>query len=276
FDLGVPTESENIVERLVVPTSNTETVQEINDLCTRVVEARPSVITTSPPFSQKPSNLSRFCAMMDIFRRGTSNRRSPQKIDFTRRPLNMKTKEEWRVIIDFPDYAVSSLGRVRRITDHHPNGPHKSGHILKPQKNKDGYYRVELAVPGRRKGKKVPIARIVATAFLPSPIGDRKFINHRNGVRTDNRPENLEWCTTRENHMHSIEVLGNQYGERHGSTKLSKNEVLKIHNLRMAGRGPTQLARWFNVSISSVKAILSRRLRRRELEDLPTDYPKLR
>jgi hypothetical protein len=125
-------------------------------------------------------------------------------------------EEEWRPII-YPGYfveyhEVSNLGRVRQSPDvlfwwanAYP------GKILK-ECNKGskgrGKKRVEYVyVYFRRlddmKGaqKHVPIHRIVAMTFLPNPEG-KKEINHKNGIKWDNRVENLEWCTGEENDLH--------------------------------------------------------------------------
>ena len=58
--------------------------------------------------------------------------------------------------------------------------------------------------------------RVVAKCFIPNPL-NRKCVNYKNGIKTDNRVENLEWCTHSENTIHSFmtglqQVIGNQYG----------------------------------------------------------------
>lgn len=183
----------------------------------------------------------------------------------------MPEMEEWKICEGFPQYEVSTLGKIRRAT----NSLHRNnkGRLIKPFLSY-GYPRVYLQT-GQGTGKKAVIHRLMALTFLGPPPKDRPVVNHKNGNRQDNRIENLEWCSVRENHMHSLNVLGNQYGERHGSTKLKKSEVIEIHNLRMAGIGPTELAKRFNISRPQIKAILSGRLRWRELEGYPRNYPKL-
>ena len=88
--------------------------------------------------------------------------------------------EEWRLIEDFPNYEVSSLGFVRR----------KNGGLLKPMKNSNGYFFVDLGREGRGRF----LARLVASAFLvKSSVTDE--VDHINRIKTDNRVENLRWVS---------------------------------------------------------------------------------
>lgn len=93
-------------------------------------------------------------------------------------------KEIWKPIEGYPDYEVSSLGRVKSLKF----GKEK---ILKGIKDKNGYLRVILYKEGKLKGYSVH--RLVAQAFLPNP-DNLPQVNHRNENKTDNRVENLEWC----------------------------------------------------------------------------------
>ncbi len=67
-----------------------------------------------------------------------------------------------------------------------------------------GYMRVIIRDKG--KPRTVFVHTIVALAFLPNP-NNKPQINHKNGIKTDNRPENLEWCTNEENAHHRIYTL---------------------------------------------------------------------
>lgn len=96
-----------------------------------------------------------------------------------------------------PGYEVSSAGRVRRLA------PAGRARVRKPQRHNHGY----ACVTGRIDGKlrTFLIHRLVAEAFLP-PRNGYSCVNHKNGVKTDNRVENLEWCDCTENNRHASRI----------------------------------------------------------------------
>lgn len=99
--------------------------------------------------------------------------------------------ELWKDISGYEGlYQISSLGRVRSFTNN-KWGISKHPHLLKGQKATGGYLWVGLK---RNHADDRRIHRLVAEAFVPNPE-NYPIINHKNGVKTDNRAENLEWCT---------------------------------------------------------------------------------
>lgn len=101
-------------------------------------------------------------------------------------------KEIWKDT-EFAGYMISSLGRVAH-----------NGKILSSTQRTHKYNSIMIK---RNPDKRVYIHRLVAKAFLPNPENKRD-VNHKNGNTKDNRLENLEWTTHRENTIHGRDILG--------------------------------------------------------------------
>ena len=87
-------------------------------------------------------------------------------------------------------YQVSNLGNVRAFTRF------KNGELLKPGRYSNGYLFVHFAKDTDKKGERhsYSIHRLVAQAFIPNPKGLEQ-VNHKDEDKTNNRVDNLEWCT---------------------------------------------------------------------------------
>lgn len=121
-----------------------------------------------------------------------------------------KADEIWRDIKGYEGlYQVSSLGRVksleRKIKTKNKYGemyrivPEK---ILKTNMIHKGYLQVKLC---NQEQKNLLVHRLVAEAFIPN-VENKDQINHINGIKTDNRIENLEWITGKDNIQHAMEI----------------------------------------------------------------------
>lgn len=106
--------------------------------------------------------------------------------------------EEWRDIVGFEgSYIVSSYGRIISLSS--PITAGKLHYTRKPKllnltHDTNGYISVGLSI-GKNKSKRMKVHRIVAQAFLPNPK-NLPIINHKDENKTNNRVDNLEWCTT--------------------------------------------------------------------------------
>ena len=134
-------------------------------------------------------------------------------------------------------YQVSNLGRVRsidRIVHRSCNGDKfVKGKLLLLRHDKDGYKTVHFRDASTGKNKLMKVHRIVASAFIPTPDG-KDQIDHINGIRDDNRAENLRWCTCKENLNFPIAKSNNSR-----STKESYNRFPELRKLRSKTIGGT-------------------------------------
>lgn len=135
----------------------------------------------------------------------------------------MKSLEFWKDIKGYEGlYQISNSGNVKSL---------RTNKILKTNMNNCGYKQVILSYKGKIKSKR--IHRLVAEAFIPNP-NNYQQVNHKNGIKTDNREENLEWCTAKMNVQHAYKAglkrgkCGCHKGIKNPNNKLTEDEVLHI------------------------------------------------
>ena len=103
--------------------------------------------------------------------------------------------EEWKDIDDMNGYyQISNLGNVKSFITLKQNKK-ENGQILKPYKITKGYFAVSLFKKDYR------IHQLVAKHFIPNP-NNLPQVNHIDGDKSNNKVENLEWVTNRENVTH--------------------------------------------------------------------------
>lgn len=133
-------------------------------------------------------------------------------------------------------YLVSSLGRVKSLKRGH--------HVLSPATSGGGYLMVHLSLNSISWA--VKIHRLVANAFLSNP-NNLPILNHKNGIRADNRAENLEWCTQAHNVQHAFLLGRDVRGSKNNFSKLTEENVIKIRSLQ-GMLTQKQIGEMFNVS----------------------------
>jgi hypothetical protein len=146
-------------------------------------------------------------------------------------------------------YSITECGKVFS---------HRRDRFLKPQIVGRRYYAVTLYINGTWVYRKVH--RLVAFAYIPNP-NNYKQVNHKNGIKTDNRAENLEWCTSSQNIQHAVDTgLLKVSGEDCHLSRLKNKEVLKIRELHETGKFTQKdLGKKFNTCRRNISFIINRK-----------------
>ena len=125
---------------------------------------------------------------------------------------------------------------------------------LKPA-NSFGYHRVCLHF-GNGLHKNMVVHRLIAEVFIPNPE-NKCCVNHINGIKTDNRVENLEWVTPSENTLHAyrIGLLCPLYGVDNPSSFLTEQQVLDIYQRLLDGELVSDISKIYNISYAAIRRI---------------------
>lgn len=152
--------------------------------------------------------------------------------------------EEWRNIPSLPNYEVSSVGRVRHKTRKRIRTPlvSKGG-----TQRGEGYLSVNVFMAAEGRNRHFAVHRLVCEAFHgPCPLGHQ--CAHNNGIRNDNRPENLRWVTAIENAEDKQRHGTTVRGAKHKLAKLAPSDIQAILAAAAQGASSGELGRKFGVS----------------------------
>ena len=153
-------------------------------------------------------------------------------------------------IKDFPGYYITNCGDV-----YSRNGKDHRIKKLKQQIDKYGYPYIHLY--NKEKMSFFHIHTLVAKNFIPNPEG-KPQVNHKNGIKKDNRVENLEWSSASENVNHAFKVLHRQ-ASRH--IKVQCVETGKIYNTI------TEAAKEYGITAGTLCSALAKRVVRKYVVD---------
>lgn len=156
-------------------------------------------------------------------------------------------KEIWKdITLEGRDFSVSNLGNLRWKGK--LNGP-------SIRVNKYGYCVFTFKRKSERATITKTIHRVVAITFIGLDE-KRKYVNHIDGNKTNNRIDNLEWCTPGENQRHAYRIgLRSNKGSKHPSNKLKESDVLDIVRMLNGKKRQEDIAKIYGVSRTTVGAI---------------------
>ena len=159
-------------------------------------------------------------------------------------------------IINFPNYSITKDGRIWSKPKQRSwgRGLLHNGRWLKPQIDKDGYLRISLRKDGA--SKLLGVHRLVLETYV-GPCPEGKESHHINGIKADDRIENLMWVTKSENIQDSVKQgihpSARQNGEKNLMAKLIESQVLVILYLYKAAKFSfSDLAWQFDVSYRTI------------------------
>lgn len=146
--------------------------------------------------------------------------------------------EIWKQCEENPKWEVSSYGNLRWSAT-----KEKASMYL----HKTGYWTTTFTLKGKKKSCK--IHRLVAKAFLPTTEG-KNCVNHKDGVKTNNHIDNLEWCTQAENNKHAWEngLVTGLVGELNGRAILNEKLVHEICKDYVEGLMPKDVIEKYSIT----------------------------
>jgi len=145
-----------------------------------------------------------------------------------------------KIIAEYTDYVIYDTGIIKSLK-------HNKIILLKYVLDRYGYPIICLSTNG--KSKTFKIHRLVAQTFIPNP-DNKPQVNHKDGNKQNNRVDNLEWVTRKENEKHAVEngLKGH---------KLLENDVLAIHGLYLSGMTRKEIGLIYGVTDTHIYYIVN-------------------
>lgn len=160
----------------------------------------------------------------------------------------MLNLDNFVLIKGYTHYLIDEKGNIYSLS---------RNKLLKPIKNKDGYYRVCLCENNVRHYRFVH--RLVALQFIPIENPELLVVNHKDGNKINNNVDNLEWVTSRENTLHAINMnLWSPCNDNNFNAKLSNEDVYKIRTMYKQGLKISEINKIYNnVTWENIKHIVT-------------------
>lgn len=179
----------------------------------------------------------------------------------------MEIKELWKTLEEYKGIKVSSIGRIWKSA----NKSRKERILTEFPKDRDGYCRCSVQkLDGSWTSQ--PVHRLVAKAFIPNPE-NKQAVNHKDGDRSNNKVENLEWVTPKENVIHSF-----KFGSRKVCKDVPKKTILTDFQISQINKlrefyTVNQIAKLFNIEYQSLKNIIHKKKQCERLDNQqPSNY----
>lgn len=171
---------------------------------------------------------------------------SRNKIKFCRNPILIPIPNEiWINCLGIPDIQISNMGRFLRVS---------TQSLITGYKTSGNYITVDFSGVGVFSAH-----RLVAQAFLPNPE-NKPEVNHKNGIKSDNRVNNLEWSTPVENMQHAISTGLKTFksGYDHHRTALTEEQVQTCFEMRASGMTYLEIGAVMGVANKTVSKHLNK------------------